>query len=223
MIFRRFANSIGQCAGLFAVALTLIAQSSALFAQVGPAESREGLVELSGQDPRLKGHYAVPGFKVQIVASEPAIIDPTAMAFDDQGRLYVSEWRKADHMFDTFDVIKLPEGGTQRITRRRKASTDIVKRLEDRDKDGIYEHSEIVVDGAEMPSSIFPWKGSLYLTCVGRLEKWSDEDGDGKFETRSIVADGFCGFYHHWLSGMTLGTDGWLYLTAGDNDNHGVG
>ena len=223
MIFRRFANSIGQCAGLFAFALTLIAQSSALFAQVGPAESREGLVELSGQDPRLKGHYAVPGFKVQIVASEPAIIDPTAMAFDDQGRLYVSEWRKADHMFDTFDVIKLPEGGTQRITRRRKASTDIVKRLEDRDKDGIYEHSEIVVDGAEMPSSIFPWKGSLYLTCVGRLEKWSDEDGDGKFETRSIVADGFCGFYHHWLSGMTLGTDGWLYLTAGDNDNHVVG
>ena len=192
-------------------------------AQVGPAEGREGLVDLGNQDARLKGHYGMPGFKVQIVAAEPTIIDPTAMAFDDQGRLYVAEWRKADRMYDTFDIVKLPEGGTQRITRRRKATMDIVKRLEDRDKDGIYEYSEVVVDGAEMPSSIFPWKGSLYLTCVGRLEKWSDEDGDGKFETRDILANGFCGFYHHWLSGMTLGTDGWLYLTAGDNDNHVVG
>ncbi|RLT12084.1 MAG: hypothetical protein DWI24_06470 [Planctomycetota bacterium] len=223
MISPGFFNPLGRRAWLFATACVLQFSHSAIYAQVGPAEGREGLVELSSQDARLKGHYAVPGFKVQIVAAEPAIIDPTAMAFDDQGRLYVSEWRKADRMYDTFDTIKLPEGGTQRITRRRKATMDIVKRLEDRDKDGIYEYSEVVVDGAEMPSSIFPWKGSLYLTCVGRLEKWSDEDGDGKFETRTIVADGFCGFYHHWLSGMTLGTDGWLYLTAGDNDNHVVG
>lgn len=224
MISRFFAGRKTAC--IFALAM--MSASCALFthqlmAQVGPAEGREGLVDLGNQDPRLKGHYGVPGFKVQIVAAEPTIIDPTAMAFDDQGRLYVAEWRKADRMYDTFDTIKLPEGGTQRITRRRKATMDVVKRLEDRDKDGIYEHSEVVVDGAEMPSSIFPWKGSLYLTCVGRLEKWSDADGDGRFETRDIIADGFCGFYHHWLSGMTLGTDGWLYLTAGDNDNHVVG
>lgn len=222
MNFPRLAKTLGRCVLTLAWFMTLAVHSPA-FAQVGPAEGREGLVELGDQDPRLKGHYAVPGFKVQIVAAEPTIIDPTAMAFDDQGRLYVAEWRRADRMYDTFDTIKLPEGGTQRITRRRKATMDIVKRLEDRDKDGIFEHSEVVVDGAEMPSSIFPWKGSLYLTCVGRLEKWSDEDGDGRFETRTIVADGFCGFYHHWLSGMTLGTDGWFYLTAGDNDNHVVG
>ncbi len=222
MIRHRIARAFGRrLAAGFAI-LASIACSPA-FGQIGPAEGREGLVELGDQDPRLKGHYGVPGFKVQIVAAEPTIIDPTAMAFDDQGRLYVAEWRQADRMYDTFDTIKLPEGGTQRITRRRKASMDIVKRLEDRDKDGIYEHSEVVVDGAEMPSSIFPWKGALYLTCVGRLERWSDEDGDGRFETRTIIADGFCGFYHHWLSGMTLGTDGWFYLTAGDNDNHVVG
>lgn len=222
MIRHRIASDIGR-RFIVAIGLVLATFGGQASAQVGPAEGREGLVELGDQDPRLKGHYSVPGFKVQIVAAEPAIIDPTAMAFDDQGRLYVAEWRQADRMYDTFDTIKLPEGGTQRITRRRKATMDIVKRLEDRDKDGIYEHSEVVVDGAEMPSSIFPWKGSLYLTCVGRLEKWSDVDGDGRFETRTIIADGFCGFYHHWLSGMTLGTDGWFYLTAGDNDNHVVG
>src|SRR5436309_1526090 len=85
------------------------------------------------------------------------------------------------------------------------------------------DQAEVVVDGVEMPASIFPWKNSLYLTSVGKLERWSDEDGDGKFEQRTILADGFCGFYHHWLSGMVLNADGWFYLTAGDNDNHVVG
>jgi putative membrane-bound dehydrogenase-like protein len=192
-------------------------------AQTGPGEGREGLVELSKFDPRLKGHYAPKGIKVEIIAAEPTIIDPTGMAFADDGTLYVAEWRSADHMYDTWDTVKLPEGGSVRVTRRRKATTDIVKRLRDTNGDGVYDQAEVVVDGAEMPSAIFPWGNSLYLTCVGRLERWTDTDGDGRFETRSIVADGFCGFYHHWLSGMVLNSDGWFYLTAGDNDNHVVG
>ena len=115
-------------------------------------------------------------------------------------------------MLDTWDTVKLPEGGTTRVQRRRKSTIDSVKRLTNSDANGVYQAAEVVVDGAEMPASIFPWKNSLYLTCVGKLERWSDEDGDGKFEQRTILADGFCGFYHHWLSGMTLGADGWLYL-----------
>jgi quinoprotein glucose dehydrogenase len=201
----------------------LLAVFAAGRAQAGPAEGTAGLVELGDQDPRLKGHYAPKGFKVQIIAAEPTIIDPTGMAFDDRGNLYVSEWKQADHMFDTWETLKLPEGGTTKILRRRKTTTDVVKRLIDRDGDGVCEAAEVVVDGAEMPASIFPWKNSLYLTCIGRLEQWSDEDGDGKFELKTVLADGFCGFFHHWLSGMTLNADGWFYMTAGDNDNHVVG
>lgn len=210
----------------WAIAAVLTASlvvSPGAIAQTGPAEGREGLVELGARDPRLKGHYAPKGFKVEIVAAEPAIVDPTAMAFDDRGNLYVAEWKTADYMFDTLDTVKLPEGGTTKVMRRRKATNDVVKRLRDTNGDGIYDASDVVVIGAEMPSSIFPWKNSLYLTCVGRLERWSDDDGDGRFETRTIIADGFCGFYHHWLSGMTLSADGWFYLTAGDNDNHVIG
>lgn len=197
--------------------------AGSVFAQSGPGEGKQGLVDLGAQDARLKGHFAPEGFQVKIVASEPLIIDPTAMAFDDDGNLYVAEWKRADKMFDTSERIKLPEGGTARIKRRRKGTNDVVKRLRDLDGDGVYDRADVVVEGAEMPSSIFPWKNSLYLTCVGRLERWSDEDGNGDFETKTVIADGFCGFYHHWLSGMTLNSDGWFYLTAGDNDNHVVG
>src|SRR5437764_11287105 len=33
----------------------------------------------------------LPGFKVELVASEPDVIDPVAMAFDEKGRLFVCE------------------------------------------------------------------------------------------------------------------------------------
>ena len=205
------------------VAATTCGRAATAFAQTGPGEGKEGLVDLGPQDPRLKGHFAPEGFQVKIVAAEPLIIDPTAMAFDDDGNLYVAEWKHADNMFDTTERIKLPEGGTAKVKRRRKGTNDVVKRLRDTDGDGVYDRADVVVVGAEMPSSIFPWKNSLYLTCVGRLERWSDDDGNGDFETKTIIADGFCGFYHHWLSGMTLNADGWFYLTAGDNDNHVIG
>ncbi|HYH66936.1 MAG TPA: PVC-type heme-binding CxxCH protein, partial [Urbifossiella sp.] len=37
---------------------------------------------------------------------------------------------------------------------------------------------------------------------------------------REIVAQGFCGFHHHQVSGLTIGNDGLLYLTSGDDDNY---
>jgi quinoprotein glucose dehydrogenase len=192
-------------------------------ALAGPAEGKDGLVELGKTDARLKGYYAPQGFKVRIIAAEPTLLDPAAMAFDDLGNLFVAEWRPADRSIETWDTLALPEGGTTRVQRARKSTSDVVKWLKDADGDGVYESSEVVVDGCEMPSSILPWKNSLLLACVGRLERWSDEDGDGKFETRTILADGFAAIGRRGLGGITLGADGWLYLASGDNDNHVVG
>jgi putative membrane-bound dehydrogenase-like protein len=36
---------------------------------------------------------------------------------------------------------------------------------------------------------------------------------------RETIAQGFCGFHHHQVSGLTVGNDGLLYLTSGDDDN----
>jgi quinoprotein glucose dehydrogenase len=185
-------------------------------ASMAPADS-------GNPDPRLKGLHAPKGFKVKLVAAEPAIVDPAAMAFDDQGNLFVAEWKPADRSIETWETLALPEGGTTRIRRSRKSTTDVVKRLKDSDGDGFYETSEIVLEGCELPSCILPWKNSLYLACVGRLEKWTDEDSDGKFETRTVLADGFSAIDHRGLSSITLGPDGWLYLTTGDNDNRVIG
>ena len=216
-----FRHVVRRLVGLAFVAMQVTNASSLALAE--QAEGKAGLVELGKADARLKGHYAPKGFKVRVIAAEPTLVDPAAMAFDDRGNLFVAEWKPADRWFETWDTLALPEGGTARVRRGRKSSLDVVKRLKDTDGDGVYESSEVVIDGCEMPSSILPWKNSLYLTCVGRLEKWSDEDGDGQFETRVVLADGFAATDRRGLSGMTLGADGWLYLTSGDHDNHVVG
>src|SRR5262249_2756173 len=63
------------------------------------------------------------GFRAELVASEPDVIDPVAMAFDEDGRLFVCEMRG------------YPNDGvaTGTITSGR------IKLLEDRDGDGAYE------------------------------------------------------------------------------------
>ena len=191
----------------------------------GPADKdvKKADPEKTKVDRRLDGYRTPSGFKLRVVAAEPTILDPAAMAFDDRGALFVAEWRPAERTFEVRDTLSPPEGEPTQIRRTRKSTTDLVKKLKDADGDGVYESSEVVLDGCEMPTSIVPWKNSLLLTCVGRLERWGDEDGDGHFETRTVLLDGFAAIDRRGLVGATLGQDGWLYLAVGDNDNHVVG
>src|SRR5262245_21333236 len=79
----------------------------------GPLSPREALAT-----------FRVPkGFKVELVAAEPDVIDPVAMAFDENGRIYVAE------------MHGYPNGG---IATGQIASGKI-KLLEDVDGDGFYE------------------------------------------------------------------------------------
>ncbi len=219
----RFRDLVGSLKPLAIVALALAGEARSAPLDGKPAEAKRVEVEKPKPDPRLDGYRTPAGFKLRVVAAEPALVDPAAMAFDDHGNLYVAEWRPAERTYETRDTLTPPEGETTHVRRTRKSSTDVVKKLKDEDGDGVYELSEVVLEGCEMPTSILPWKSSLYLTCVGRLEKWTDDDGDGHFESRTILLDGFAAMDRRGLVGVTLGQDGWLYLASGDNDNHVVG
>ena len=70
----------------------------------------------------LKSFRVPKGFRVELVASEPDVVDPVAMAFDEKGRIFVAEMRG----YPNAGV------GTGDITSGR------IKLLEDRDGDGFY-------------------------------------------------------------------------------------
>src|SRR5207247_11294585 len=90
--------------------------------------------------------FRVPkGFRVELVAAEPEVVDPVAMAFDEDGRIYVAEMRGyPNEGVATGDI-----------------SSGKIKRLEDRDGDGFYETATVFAEGLRFPTSVMPCMGGL--------------------------------------------------------------
>ena len=83
------------------------------------------------------------GFRVQLVAPEGMVSSPVAMAFDENGRLFVVEMRD------------YPEGRAQNPHLGR------VRLLEDTDGDGVFDSSTIYADNLAWPSAVAcAWWGS---------------------------------------------------------------
>lgn len=140
------------------------------------------------------------GWEMAIAAEEPLVVNPVTMTFGDDGRLYVCEWA---------------QGG---------GPNDRIRVLSDDDGDGKFDRSEIYMDHLELPAGILFWDGWTYITLNHEVVRFRDRDGDGRLETREVVASGFGNDNsHHRVSGMALGPDGFLYLTTGDSDAHAKG
>src|SRR2546428_11447214 len=111
------------------------------------ADDKSALTNSRPLSPReeLATFRTLKDFKVELVACEPNVVDPVAMAFDENGRLFVAE------------MPGYPNGGV--------ATGDIhsgkIRLLEDRDGDGFFEHATTLADGLRFPTSVMPWKGGL--------------------------------------------------------------
>jgi putative membrane-bound dehydrogenase-like protein len=139
------------------------------------------------------------GFRVELVACEPDVIDPVAMAFDEDGRLHVTEMRG------------YPNGGvsTGDITSGK------IRRLEDRDGDGFYETSTIYAEGLRFPASAMPWKGGVLVADVPNLLYFEDTDGDGKADRKRVLYTGFdLSNSEQILNALQWGLDNWVHGNA---------
>lgn len=151
-------------------------------------------------DPRLKGYRVPPGWKLEIVATEPLVINPVTMTWGPDGRLYVIEWQAG------------------------RTPNDHIKVLTDTDNDGIFDSAEMYMDGLDLPAGLCFWDGWAYVTLDHDVVRFRDKDNDGKFESKEVIVTGFGNDNsHHRVSGMTIGPDGWLYLTTGDSDARAKG
>src|SRR5688572_6307597 len=137
-------------------------------------------------------HMVVPdGFQVEIVAREPDIVNPVAMAFDDRGRIWVAE------------SIEYPrkEAGPGR---------DRVQILEDTDGDGRADRFGVFVDGLNIPTGVAVGHGGVWVLNAPDLLFFTDEGG--KAGRREVVVTGFGRADTHELpNSLTWGPDGWLY------------
>ena len=137
-----------------------------------------------------------PGFRIELVACEPQIMDPVAMTFDQDGRLYVAEMRAYPN-----------EGyGTGNIT------SGCIKLLEDRDGDGFYETSTVFADGLRFPMSIQPWGKGILVSVAPDIIYFEDTKGTGKADVKKVLYTGFgLDNIQQLLNSLQWGMDNWVY------------
>jgi putative membrane-bound dehydrogenase-like protein len=185
-----------------------------------PAPAGLTFIDQGSNDPRLKGYRTPAGFKLEIVAEEPTVVNPVGMTFANDGTPYVLEWRPSpgDEWKETPVTFTYKDGSTRLVATMKKRVKDVVKTLADSKGKGIYDKSTTILE-EELPSSILLHDGWLYLSGRGSIRRYRQSKPDGPYDVKQVIAHGFCGFHHHQVSGMTIGNDGLLYVTSGDDDN----
>ncbi len=147
----------------------------------------------------LKEFRIDPGLRIELVASEPQIESPVAMAFDEDGKLWVVEMR---------DYPNGPAPG--------KPPEGRIKVLEDRDGDGRYETSRVFADQLLFANGLMPWRGGVIVTAAPHILYLKDMNGDGKADYREVLYEGFATQNPQLrVSHPVLGIDNWVYVANG--------
>ena len=142
-----------------------------------------------------------PGLRAELVAAEPLVADPIAIAWGGQGELYVVE------------MGDYPLGDPER-----PAGGGRVRRLVDDDGDGRYDRSTVFLDGLAFPTGVAPWRDGVLVTCAPEILFAVDEDGDGRADRREVLYSGFVeGNQQHRVNGLRWGLDNYWHGANGDS------
>ena len=178
-----------------------------LLAGVAWAEPIPDPVELPRNPPKdldeaLESFQVHRDFRIELVAGEPQVVDPVAITFDENGRLFVAEMRG------------YPE--------RREEALGRIKLLEDLDGDGRYEKATTFAAGLKWPTGLACWKGGLFVAASPDILYLEDQDGDGVAEKRTVVFSGFGAGLNRLnmqalVNGLQWGPDGRIYGSTASN------
>ena len=156
------------------LATWLVLSISPLPNAVAAEDAAEGVHSPLEPEESLAHFKLAPGVKIELAAAEPEVVDPVAVRFDEDGRLWVVEMR---------DYPNGPISGEKPLSR--------IKALEDTDGDGRFETARVFADQLLFATGVQPWHGGVIVTYSGRIEWMKDTDGDGRADLRETWFTGF--------------------------------
>ena len=149
----------------------------------------------------LKTIHVPDGFKVELVAAEPLVMDPVAIDWGPDGKLWVVEM--ADYPLG-IDGKGRPGGR--------------VRFLEDTNDDGQYDKSTLFAEGLSFPNGVLAWGRGILVTAAPEIVYLEDSSGDGKADVRRVLYSGFLeGNQQLRVNGLRWGLDNWVYCASGSH------
>jgi hypothetical protein len=147
---------------------------------IGADEAPTGVVDYADELPRIPQTAPAdapatmvvrPGFAVDLAVAEPLLASPVAIAWDEDGRLFVAEMRGYS------------EDQGERLGR--------IRLLHDDDADGTYDRATIYADGLAWPTALVVWSGGLFVGDAPDIVWFKDTDGDGVADEHQKIFTGF--------------------------------
>jgi len=167
------------------------------------------------------------GFRMEVVASEPLVASPSAVCWDERGRMFVSELH-GYNLAGQLDIEELNQTGKldtqvrrvqadEKFKRAAQAGTfGVVKLLRDTNGDGRMEAADVWATNLPPAYGLVPARGGIIVACAPDIVFLADRDGDGKAETRDVLFTGFpTGELERGINAPQWGVDGWIYFGRG--------
>lgn len=152
---------------------------------------------LSPAEEQASFRLADTNLTIELVASEPDVRAPVAIAWDADGRMFVAEMT---------DYPSGPVSGRIRL-------------LEDLDGDGRCERSHVFATNLAYPNGVMAWKNGVLVTAAPDIWYLADTNGDAVADVRERVLTGFTeGNQQLRVNGIFWGLDNWIYAANGRSD-----
>ena len=152
-------------------------------------------------DAELKTFHVPPGYRVELVASEPMVVDPIAVDYDLEGRLWVIEM--LGFMPDTSGTDSREPLGRIAV-------------LEDENDDGKMDKRTVFLDKLILPRAIKILDRGVLVAEPPNLWLARDTDGDLKADAKDLVRNDYGrleGNPEHNANGLHWGLDNIIYTS----------
>ena len=162
-----------NCSAALAVAATCLLACAGWSAESSPASNAPRSTLHAPRPNAPAGFRIKPGWRLELVAAEPVVSSPVAMAFDEHGRLF---------------VVERPNNPSGTGT---NAHSGRIRLLEDTEGEGEFHASTVFADNLRLPSAIACYGGGVFVAAGPDLLFLMDSQTNGIADVRNVIFSGF--------------------------------